>query len=59
MIEHEKFRKDLAIFMNDNESSEKIGEKILNYLNFWLVHHILHVDMEYVEFLKDKINEKI
>lgn len=57
LIEHEKFRKDLANFMNTNERPKEIGEKVLNFLNFWLVHHILHVDMEYVDFLKDKINK--
>lgn len=59
LIEHEKFRNDLALFMNNNEKPKEIGTKVLSFLNFWLVHHILHVDMEYVEFLKDRINEKI
>jgi len=57
LIEHEKFRNEMENFMKTDEKPKEIGEKVLNFLNFWLIHHILHVDMEYVGFLKNKINK--
>ena len=37
--------------MNGNQD---VPEELLKYLQDWLINHILHDDMEYSQFLKDK-----
>lgn len=60
MKEHEKFRKDISKFINiPDKNSRELAVEVLNFLNFWLVHHIKHVDMEYIEFLKDKLRNEV
>ena len=38
------------------EDKECLALEILNYLNLWLVQHIMHVDKDYVTYLKEKID---
>lgn len=54
--EHDTFTSYIKGFLNiKNRNNILEAEKLLKYLNNWIVYHIKEVDMKYVPFLKEKM----
>ena len=56
-LEHEEFKERINEYFHSLiEDKEHIAMEVLSYLNNWLLHHIMHIDKNYTDFLKEKIN---
>ena len=57
--EHNDFKNYLKNFLNiENINNMDEGRSLLIYLKYWINHHIKEIDMKYVSFLKDKLENK-
>lgn len=56
-LEHIEFKEKINEYFNALiENKDQIALEILTYLNNWLIHHIMTIDKNYTDFLKEKIN---
>lgn len=51
--EHDGFTREAVKLLLDFEKGEAVTEEALEFLQAWLVHHIMRVDRAYVPFLKE------
>ena len=57
--EHNEFKNYIKNFLNiENINNMDEGRSLLIYLKYWINHHIKEIDMKYVSFLKDKLENK-
>lgn len=57
--EHNDFKNYIKNFLNiENINNMDEGRSLLIYLKYWINHHIKEIDMKYVSFLKDKLENK-
>lgn len=55
--EHKDFKNKINEYFDRLiDSKECLAMEILTYLNNWLIRHIMNVDKNYTDFLKEKIN---
>lgn len=53
--EHEKFKKEMLDLKNKFENDEiKISFDLVDFLEDWLVHHLMNEDQKYVKCFKEK-----
>ena len=52
--QHQTFIDKTHEFMNSGVGPNILSKALLEYLNTWLIHHILHEDMQYKEFFNKK-----
>jgi hemerythrin len=50
--EHDGFTREAVKLLLDFEKGMEVTEDVLEFLQAWLVHHIMRVDQAYVPFLK-------
>jgi len=56
LSEHKNFKETINNYLLDKTTDRKeLGKNLLIFLNSWLIHHIIHIDMEYSEFLIEKM----
>ena len=54
ILEHETFFKEIStMFANYNQNKTLLSLKVINYLQDWLINHILNVDRKYISCFKN------